>query len=219
MDDDFDDSYEGLLALGQIVGPVKRGCSEDTLGGLPHGTYAEFSATGPENNNENKVLGDSGNCAICLEDYVATDMCTKLPRCLHFYHKDCVKVSLVYVCSSSATDLVSRSGSRLQKPAPSAARMLKGHQELKAILDQPASGLFQSRNKEMARTLNCNIFEIRVVHQALAQRLLLLRVLLAVVRLLQVIQRLSLHTYLTRTARLLRTRRLDVCDGCACLRG
>jgi hypothetical protein len=90
MDDDFDDSYEGLLALGQIVGPVKRGCSEGTLDGLPRGTYAEFSAGGSD---DNKVLGDNGSCAICLEDYRSTDLCTKLPRCKHFYHKDCVKVS------------------------------------------------------------------------------------------------------------------------------
>lgn len=88
MDDDFDDSYEGLLALSQIVGPVKRGCSEGTLDGLPHGTYAEFSAGGSD---ANKVLGDNGNCAICLEDYGPTDSCTKLPRCMHFYHKECVK--------------------------------------------------------------------------------------------------------------------------------
>lgn len=93
MDDDFDDSYEGLMALSQIVGPVKRGCSDDTLGGLPNGTYAEFSAGTSENSEDNKVVGDNGNCAICLEDYKQEDMCTKLPRCSHFYHKDCVKVS------------------------------------------------------------------------------------------------------------------------------
>ncbi|KIM24887.1 hypothetical protein M408DRAFT_331556 [Serendipita vermifera MAFF 305830] len=91
LDDDFDDSYESLLALGQLVGPVKRGCSDDTLGGLPHGTYAEFSAGSAETAGDNKVLGDNNSCAICLEDYTPTDMCTKLPRCLHFYHKDCVK--------------------------------------------------------------------------------------------------------------------------------
>jgi hypothetical protein len=89
LDDEFDPSYETLLTLGQIVGPVKRGCSEGTLDGLPQGTYAEFLAGGSD---DNKVLGDNGNCAICLEDYKPTDACTKLPRCLHFYHKDCVKV-------------------------------------------------------------------------------------------------------------------------------
>ncbi|CAG7849014.1 SubName: Full=Uncharacterized protein {ECO:0000313/EMBL:CCA67371.1} [Serendipita indica DSM 11827] len=86
LDDDFDDSYEALMALTQHVGPVKRGCSQKSLEELPSGTYKEFSEGATE-----KVVGDNGNCAICLEDYQPEDACMKLPRCSHFYHKDCVK--------------------------------------------------------------------------------------------------------------------------------
>ncbi|PVF96975.1 hypothetical protein CPB86DRAFT_858380 [Serendipita vermifera] len=85
-DDEFDDSYEGLMALGQSIGQVKKGCSKETLNKLPCGKYSEFSSV-----SNDKAVGDNGNCAICLEDYKPEDNCLKLPRCSHFYHKDCVK--------------------------------------------------------------------------------------------------------------------------------
>jgi hypothetical protein len=74
------------MALSQSIGQVKKGCSKETMNKLPSGKYSEFS------NASDKVVGDNGNCAICLEDYKPDDGCLKLPRCSHFYHKDCVKV-------------------------------------------------------------------------------------------------------------------------------
>lgn len=79
------------MALTQTIGAAKRGCSSETLAELPSGTYAEFSKT---KNGEEKVVGDSQSCAICLEDYKLEDLCLKLSRCSHFYHKECVRVGI-----------------------------------------------------------------------------------------------------------------------------
>lgn len=73
---------------------MKRGCASEAVDKLPSGSYADFSTPAPgDGNGKGKVKGDDGSCAICLEDYMESDICTKLPKCSHFYHKICIAVS------------------------------------------------------------------------------------------------------------------------------
>ncbi|KAG8825216.1 hypothetical protein FRC19_011892 [Serendipita sp. 401] len=88
-DEDFDDSYEALMALGQMIGPAASGCSNKTLDDLQSGVYREFA--GEKRSEPGQAVSDNDNCAICLEDYKEADVCVRLPRCSHLYHKECIK--------------------------------------------------------------------------------------------------------------------------------
>jgi RING-like zinc finger len=87
--------------------------------------------------DDNKVLGDNGNCAICLEDYVPTDVCTKLPRCLHFYHKDCVKVIPPFPLMMQAIDRfllgMAKNGKNLSGLSRECGRTSKSQRQLSSI--------------------------------------------------------------------------------------
>lgn len=59
VDDEFDDSYDGLIRLGAILGDVRgRGTPEEVINALPTATYKEWST---EPNCEIR-------CPICLDD-------------------------------------------------------------------------------------------------------------------------------------------------------
>jgi hypothetical protein len=86
LDDEFDDSYEGLLALEQMIGPVKRGCSTEVLNQLPSGTFEKLVG------DPKKALTEEERCSVCLDEYEKEQICTKLPKCSHLYHKECIEV-------------------------------------------------------------------------------------------------------------------------------
>ena len=57
-DEDFDSSYEGLLALQGVIGVVKTQTTPDSvLDSLPTGTYKEW-----------KGVEEDARCLICLDD-------------------------------------------------------------------------------------------------------------------------------------------------------
>jgi hypothetical protein len=88
LDDEFDDSYESLLALEQMNGPVKKGCSTDVLNQLPSGTFEKLVG------DSKKALTEEERCSVCLDEYEKQQMCTRLPKCSHVYHKECIEVCI-----------------------------------------------------------------------------------------------------------------------------
>ncbi|KAI0746441.1 hypothetical protein C8Q80DRAFT_1104537 [Daedaleopsis nitida] len=82
-DDEFDMSYEGLLSLSSLLGDVKpRGTPADVLASLPKGKYSEWATP-----------GETGErCPICLDDYDASDVCSRIPGCAHWFHDGCLQV-------------------------------------------------------------------------------------------------------------------------------
>jgi hypothetical protein len=59
MDDEFDDSYDGLLRLGVLLGEVKgRGTPQEIVDALPTATYKEWS----------NAQDCETRCPICLDD-------------------------------------------------------------------------------------------------------------------------------------------------------
>lgn len=69
------DSYEELLALGEMIGPaVPRGAPQSAIDALP---IIEFAGK-----------GQPKSCSICLEDFVVGESLRVLP-CLHCFHRAC----------------------------------------------------------------------------------------------------------------------------------
>jgi len=81
MDDEFDESYDGLIRLGAILGEVKgRGTPQEVINGLPTATYKDWATD----------ADCETRCPICLEDYVMDDPTRRLPECNHWFHRDCI---------------------------------------------------------------------------------------------------------------------------------
>ncbi|KAL5504834.1 hypothetical protein ACEPAH_7497 [Sanghuangporus vaninii] len=78
-DEDFDTSYESLLALASTVGEVKpRSTPAHVINALPTGLYKDWQSPG----------GDT-RCPICLDDYKDADVLLKAEPCKHWCHKEC----------------------------------------------------------------------------------------------------------------------------------
>lgn len=78
---DIDDmSYEELLALGESIGNVNTGLSEDGI---------SLSLT--EEAYSLEANGINETCAICLEEYVNEAQIGTMKNCGHKYHADCIK--------------------------------------------------------------------------------------------------------------------------------
>ncbi|KDP29098.1 hypothetical protein JCGZ_16487 [Jatropha curcas] len=74
-------SYEELLALGERIGSVSTGLSEDLVTKCL--TQTVYCSSGQSQ--------DEGNCVICLEEYKTMDDVGSLKICGHDYHVSCIK--------------------------------------------------------------------------------------------------------------------------------
>lgn len=89
-DDDFDDSYEGLLNLAATLGDVKpKSTPAEVLAKLEKGTYREWKASG----------GDQ-RCPICLDDVRLLEFLF-WDRPSNDLHND--SIAMTTDCSSSTT--------------------------------------------------------------------------------------------------------------------
>jgi len=80
-DEDFDQSYEGLMSLAATLGEVKpRATPDHVVAGLKAGFYKEWVSEGCDT-----------RCPICLDDYKALDPVLKLNDCPHWLHKSCLE--------------------------------------------------------------------------------------------------------------------------------
>nr|XP_043612239.1 E3 ubiquitin-protein ligase MBR1-like [Erigeron canadensis] len=79
---DIDDmSYEELLELGERIGSVSTGLSEDLISKcLRESVYCSSDE-----------IQDEGSCVICLEEYVHMDDVGMLKGCKHDFHVGCIK--------------------------------------------------------------------------------------------------------------------------------
>ncbi|XP_027929423.1 probable E3 ubiquitin-protein ligase HIP1 [Vigna unguiculata] len=90
-------SYEDLLALGERIGNVNTGLSEDMFSKcLTETIYCSSEQS-----------QDEGNCVICLEEYKNMDDVGTLKTCGHDYHVSCIKKwlsvkKLCPICKASA---------------------------------------------------------------------------------------------------------------------
>ena len=65
-DEDFDDSFEGLMNLSAALGEVKpRNTPSHIISGLPSGKYGEWAAPGCDE-----------RCPVCLDDVSINSPCT-----------------------------------------------------------------------------------------------------------------------------------------------
>jgi hypothetical protein len=82
-DDEFDDSYEGLLRLAARIGDAKpRGTPSEVIQAMPSGSYASCPGAKAES-----------RCPICLDDYAQEDIVALIKHCSHWFHKECIQVS------------------------------------------------------------------------------------------------------------------------------
>ncbi|RDX80092.1 E3 ubiquitin-protein ligase MBR2 [Mucuna pruriens] len=83
-------SYEELLALGERIGHVSTGLSEDLIS--KYLTETIYCSSEPSQ--------EEGTCAICLEEYKNMDDVGTLKTCGHDYHVGCVRkwLSMKKVC-------------------------------------------------------------------------------------------------------------------------
>lgn len=83
-------TYEELLALGERIGSVSTGLSEDLISRcLTESIYCSADQ-----------MQEEGNCVICLEEYKNMDDVGTLKSCGHDYHVTCIKkwLSMKNVC-------------------------------------------------------------------------------------------------------------------------
>ncbi|XP_042505948.1 probable E3 ubiquitin-protein ligase HIP1 [Macadamia integrifolia] len=83
-------SYEELLALGERIGSVNTGLSEDMSSkSMTETIYCSSDQ-----------IQEEGNCAICLEEYKDREEVGTLNNCSHDYHVKCIKkwLSMKNVC-------------------------------------------------------------------------------------------------------------------------
>ncbi|KDP25720.1 hypothetical protein JCGZ_23941 [Jatropha curcas] len=82
-------SYEELLALGERIGNVNTGLSDDAI------SECLMETIYPMDKNE-----EEPSCCICLEVYKKMDKVGKVRNCGHDYHVDCIKkwLSMKNVC-------------------------------------------------------------------------------------------------------------------------
>jgi len=80
-DEDFDQSYEGLMSLAATLGEVKpRTTPDHVVAGLKAGFYKDWASEDCDT-----------RCPICLDDYKALDPVLKLNDCPHWLHKGCLE--------------------------------------------------------------------------------------------------------------------------------
>jgi hypothetical protein len=80
-DEDFDQSYEGLMSLAASLGDVKpRATPDHVIAGLKTGFYKDWASEDCDK-----------RCPICLDDYKALDPVLKLNDCSHWLHKTCLE--------------------------------------------------------------------------------------------------------------------------------
>ncbi|XP_052171780.1 probable E3 ubiquitin-protein ligase ZFP1 [Diospyros lotus] len=90
-------SYEELLALGERIGNVSTGLSEDMISkSLTESIYCSSDQ-----------LQDEGRCVICLEEYKNMDEVGTLKTCNHDFHVGCIRKwlsmkNLCPICKASA---------------------------------------------------------------------------------------------------------------------
>lgn len=78
-------TYEELLELGEKIGNVSRGISQEKIDKIPQIKYKRISY-------RNKVINNE-TCPVCHEDFVEGERLKKL-HCNHIYHNDCISVWL-----------------------------------------------------------------------------------------------------------------------------
>ncbi|KAF9787982.1 hypothetical protein BJ322DRAFT_1046327 [Thelephora terrestris] len=80
-DEDFDDSFEGLMNLSAALGEVKqRNTPSHIIANLPSGKYSEWAAPGCDE-----------RCPVCLDDYQVHDDLLKITDCTHWFHRGCLE--------------------------------------------------------------------------------------------------------------------------------
>eukprot|EP01023_Acetabularia_acetabulum_P047452 TRINITY_DN4999_c0_g1_i1.p1 TRINITY_DN4999_c0_g1~~TRINITY_DN4999_c0_g1_i1.p1 ORF type:complete len:257 (-),score=29.57 TRINITY_DN4999_c0_g1_i1:208-918(-) len=93
-------TYEELTALGEVIGTVNKGLSQQQLNQLSCGRagLGEFRGVGvkicsDKNNNNNKNQSDNNSseeCTVCRMEYESRQELIKLP-CGHYYHSQCIR--------------------------------------------------------------------------------------------------------------------------------
>jgi len=71
------DSYEDLLALGEILQPVSRGATKEQISSFPTRNYLKKSIEGTQ------------QCGICLSEYEEGEELKTL-NCVHSFHSHCI---------------------------------------------------------------------------------------------------------------------------------
>ena len=82
-----DNSYEGLLALSERIGVVKRGLTRSEISQLPTLKYK----TTPSQASSTSAGAEDTSCTICMCDYEPGDDLMLMPLCLHKFHKTCIE--------------------------------------------------------------------------------------------------------------------------------
>eukprot|EP00252_Welwitschia_mirabilis_P025332 TRINITY_DN786_c0_g1_i3.p1 TRINITY_DN786_c0_g1~~TRINITY_DN786_c0_g1_i3.p1 ORF type:complete len:845 (+),score=153.14 TRINITY_DN786_c0_g1_i3:1086-3620(+) len=104
-------SYEELLALGERIGNVSTGLTEDTIAKLLRKfSYAGDSGNKPRKNPEDEL------CSICREEYMENDELGILD-CGHLHHSECIKQWLLVknicpICRAEALKVPEESQSK-----------------------------------------------------------------------------------------------------------
>lgn len=75
-------SYEELLALGERIGTVNTGLSDDALSACLNRRLYMPTASGSHEDCERK-------CSVCQEEYLAGEEVGEM-ACKHYYHLSCI---------------------------------------------------------------------------------------------------------------------------------
>jgi E3 ubiquitin-protein ligase RNF38/44 len=89
-------TYEELLALGERIGSVSTGLSEDEMSkSLTNTIYCSSDLM-----QEEEEEAEEETCVICLEEYKDMEDVGTLKACSHHYHVSCVRkwLSMKKVC-------------------------------------------------------------------------------------------------------------------------
>ena len=73
-----------------VVWAIRRGPSRDEERAEAAGLTADELAELPCQDFKTAAAGTGGDCAVCLEEFLAGDRCRLLPRCQHGFHAQCV---------------------------------------------------------------------------------------------------------------------------------
>ncbi|KAG7605779.1 putative transcription factor C2H2 family [Arabidopsis thaliana] len=82
-------TYEELTELGDSVGDVGKGLSQERISRLRTHKYGTKTKSWYCLHMKKKFVADDSQCSICLMEYAKGDKITTLP-CKHIYHKDCI---------------------------------------------------------------------------------------------------------------------------------